>query len=337
MIKICPLLKTSDENIFEKVLNTGFNAVRFNFSHISLENANHYNSLLRNKYPNIKVIQDLQGHKIRVGNIKDVIRIPKNTLFLFVPENFESELDYIQIPLSFENYDLLYDTSKFVIENKNSTAMISIMKKIYENGNTLFLCMSNENIVFRKEKGVNAIGFNRLKLKLSEKDKKDVLWGLENKADIIIYSFASSAEQILELKEYIKENSSYMPKIWAKIESREGVENIEEIIDVCDGIMIGRGDMCVEFTMKKIPHIQNNIILACKKKNKDCIVATYIFDNYKNKNKPDISDISSLYYFYLMGATGFMPVNEIIFSDNPHKISKNINDLLNHFEEELNV
>ena len=122
-----------------------------------------------------------------------------------------------------------------------------------------------------------------------------MLWGLENKADIIIYSFASSAEQILELKEYIKENSSYMPKIWAKIESREGVENIEEIIDVCDGIMIGRGDMCVEFTMKKIPHIQNNIILACKKKNKDCIVATYIFDNYKNKNKPESSCIGILY------------------------------------------
>lgn len=337
MIKICPLLKTSDDDIFEKVLNTGFNAVRFNFSHISLETANHYNSLLRKKYPSVKVIQDLQGHKIRVGNLKEVQRISKNSLFLFVPEDFESELDYPQIPLLFENYDLLYDTSKFVIENKNSTAIISIMKRILEKGKTIFLCMSNENIVFRKEKGVNAIGFNRLKLKLSEKDKKDVLWGIKNKADIIVYSFASSAEQILELKEYIQKQSSYMPQIWAKIESREGVENIEEIIDVCDGIMIGRGDMCVEFTMKKIPHIQNNIILSCKKKNKECIVATYIFDNYKNKNKPDISDITSLYYFCLMGATGFMPVNEIIFSDNPQKISKNINDLLNHFKEELDV
>ena len=335
MIRICPLLKNSNLEEFEKVLNTGFNTVRFNFSHINIDIANQHKDFIRKKYPDVKIMQDLQGHKIRVGNIKDIISINKNTQFLFVPEGYESELDFPQVPLLFENYDLLYNTSKFMVENKNSTAIISILKRITECGKTIFLCISNENIVFRKEKGVNAIGFDRLKLKLSEKDKRDVLWGLENKADIIVYSFASSAEQILELKEYIKSKSSYMPQIWAKIESREGVTNIEEIINVCDGIMIGRGDMCVEFSMKNIPHIQNNIIKACKNKNTDCIVATYIFDNYKNKNKPDISDITSLYYFCLMGATGFMPVNEIIFANNPYKISKNIKNLLNHFEEEL--
>lgn len=335
MIRICPLLKNSNLEEFEKVLNTGFNTVRFNFSHINIDIANQHKDFIRKKYPDVKIMQDLQGHKIRVGNIKDIISINKNTQFLFVPEGYESELDFPQVPLLFENYDLLYNTSKFMVENKNSTAIISILKRITECGKTIFLCISNENIVFRKEKGVNAIGLDRLRLKLSEKDKRDVLWGLENKADIIVYSFASSAEQILELKEYIKSKSSYMPQIWAKIESREGVTNIEEIINVCDGIMIGRGDMCVEFSMKNIPHIQNNIIKACKNKNTDCIVATYIFDNYKNKNKPDISDITSLYYFCLMGATGFMPVNEIIFANNPYKISKNINDLLNHFEEEL--
>lgn len=335
MIRICPLLKNSNLEEFEKVLNTGFNTVRFNFSHINIDIANQHKDFIRKKYPDVKIMQDLQGHKIRVGNIKDIISINKNTQFLFVPEGYESELDFPQVPLLFENYDLLYNTSKFMVENKNSTAIISILKRITECGKTIFLCISNENIVFRKEKGVNAIGFDRLRLKLSEKDKRDVLWGLENKADIVVYSFASSAEQILELKEYIKSKSSYMPQIWAKIESREGVTNIEEIINVCDGIMIGRGDMCVEFSMKNIPHIQNNIIKACKNKNTDCIVATYIFDNYKNKNKPDISDITSLYYFCLMGATGFMPVNEIIFANNPYKISKNINNLLNHFEEEL--
>lgn len=335
MLRVCPLLKSPNLEEFEKVLSTGFNAVRFNFSHVNVEVANQHASFLRTNYPNIKIVQDLQGHKLRVGQINDVIHINKNTSFLFVPEGFESELDYPQIPILFENYNLLHGTTKFVVENKNTTAIISVLKKITECGKTLFLCMSNENIVFRKEKGINAIGFDRTRLKLSSKDKKDVLWGIENKADIIVYSFASSAEQILELKEYIKSKSLYMPQIWAKIESREGVTNIEEIIDVCDGIMIGRGDMCVEFPTKDIPHIQNTIIKLCKNKDIDCIVATYIFDNYKNKNKPDISDITSLYYFCLMGATGFMPVNEIIFSNNPYKISKNINDLLNQFEEEL--
>lgn len=335
MIRICPLLKSSNLEEFETVLNTGFNAVRFNFSHIDIDTANQHANFLRQKYPNIKIIQDLQGHKVRVGHINDVIHINKNTQFLFVPEGFESELDIPQIPILFENYELLHKTTKFVVENKNATAIISVLKKITECGKTLFLCMSSENVVFRKEKGINAIGFDRTKLPLSEKDKKDILWGLQNKVDILVYSFTSSAAQINELKKYIKSKSSYMPQIWAKIESQEGVSNIAEIIDVCDGIMIGRGDMCVEFPTKNIPHIQNNIIKYCKNKNIDCVIATYIFDNYKNKNKPDISDITSLYYFCLMGATGFMPVNEIVFANNPYKISKNINDLLNQFEKEL--
>lgn len=335
MIKICPLLKNITPNEFNRVLNTGFNAVRFNFSHIDIDIANKYVSFIRDCNPDIKIIQDLQGHKIRVGNLKDVISINKFTKFLFVPEGFKSKLNYIQIPIAFENYDLLSDSTKFVVDNKNSTATISVLEKIVENNKTIFLCMSSENIVFRKEKGINAIGFNRLKLTLSRKDKEDILWGIKNKADILVYSFASSSKQIEELKTYISSQTSYMPKIWAKIESQEGIDNIEEIVDVCDGIMIGRGDMSIEIPIIDIPHIQNKIINLCKNKNKDCIIATYIFDNYKNKNKPDISDITSLYYFCLMGATGIMPANEIVFANNPKAMAESINKTLNSFEEVL--
>jgi len=139
MIRICPLLKTPNLEEFEKVLNTGFNAVRFNFSHVDIEVANQHANFLRANYPDFKIVQDLQGHKVRVGHINDVICINKNSHFLFVPEGFESELDCPQIPISFENYELLHETTKFVVENKNSTAIISVLKKITECRKTIFL------------------------------------------------------------------------------------------------------------------------------------------------------------------------------------------------------
>ena len=169
-------------------------------------------------------------------------------------------------------------------------------------------------------------------MQLSNKDKTDLVWGIENKVDIIIYSFASSATQIIEMKEYIKSKNSYMPKIWAKIENQEGVKNLSEILNVVDGIMIGRGDMCVEFPIENVPMVQNKIIQECNKINKECIVATHIFDNFKNDY--DLSDISNLFFLFKSGATGFMPVNEMIFAKDPVYISTKFNRYINKLEKE---
>lgn len=337
MIRICPLLKgktnpQADIETFKNVISTGFNGVRFNFSHIGNDTANSYKSFLDKHFPDALKIQDLQGHKIRIGNIETAC-INKDENFLIVPNGYNSPNRFVQqIPLAFESYELLKDTKCFIVENKNNTSRITVLETINENGHLLFSCKSDSRIILRREKGIGAIGFDRTKLTMSQKDKNDVLWGIKNKADIIIYSFASSAQQIVEFKEYIKSKSEYMPKIWAKIESQEGVKNIKEILDEVDGIMIGRGDMCVEFNIEDIPLIQSELISLCKDKNKECVVATYLFDGFNSKNKPHISDITSMYYAHKEGATGFMPANELLFANDQVALAKAFNDYINKLE-----
>ena len=332
--RICPIIKSKtgieyDFETFSKVINSGFNAIRINFSHISKNMASDYLKYIRQNHPGVKIIQDLQGHKIRIGNV-ETITINKDENFIIGPEEYKYSGNLKYIPLKFECYDLLADTKYFIVENKNSLTKFYVKTRMNEKGTILFHCQSDSNAILRKEKGINAIGFKREKLQLSNKDKTDLMWGIENKADIIIYSFASSAEQIIEMKEYIKSKSPYMPKIWAKIESIEGVKNLSEILRVVDGIMIGRGDMCVEFSIEDVPMIQDKIIQECKTANKECIVATHIFENFQNNY--DISDISALFYLFKNGATGFMPVNEMIFAKDPVYISTKFNRYINKLE-----
>ena len=97
---------------------------------------------------------------------------------------------------------------------------------------------------------------------------------------------------------------------------------LQEILDVCDGIMIGRGDMCVEIPLFKIPQIHDELISACKNKNKECIIATHLFENYKKKRTPDISDVMAIHYFNKLGATGYMLANELMFCGYATKLAK---------------
>ncbi len=329
MIKISPIPNV-DINIFSQILNLGFDAVRFNFSHIKNDVAQEYFEHIKNNHPGVQIIQDLQGHKIRIGKLKKETVVKKYTKFIIGPDGFQSDkyMDLTHIPLKFENYELLDGTYRFILENKENMSIISVLGKIEEDNTFAFLCISDSEVVFRAEKGITAIGFDRTKLKLSQKDKEDVKWGIANEADVIIYSFTSDAAQILELKEYIKSFGDYMPKIWAKIENIEGVNNIESILDVCDGIMIGRGDMCVEIPILKIPAIHDKLITACKNKNKECIIATHLFENYKKKRNPDISDVMAIHYFNKMGATGYMLANELMFCGYAPKLAKSFIEIV---------
>jgi len=335
MINICSATKLiSNKELFLKVLNSGFTHLRINFSHIKNEEASMILGLTKDNYPDIKIIQDLQGPKIRIGDIEslyinDIYTLDKYKMFVLVKEGETAKYqkNLPAIPICFENYKLLKGTKKFILTNKDYQSTISVLDTAEYDWGTAFICMSDSECVFRAEKGLNAIGFDRTKIVLSEKDKKDVLWGLEHHVDIIILSFVSKVEQLIELKAYIKEYSDYMPLIWAKIECLDGITNADLIIEKCDGFMIGRGDLSIEIPLIDLPKAQNDLILICSSQNKECIVATHLFDNYKDIL--NISDITAIFHLKAIGATGFMMSNEVIFSKNPIKISQEFSIVIN--------
>jgi pyruvate kinase len=329
MINICSTTKlVSEEEKFIKVLGSGYSHLRINFSHIRDDEADYILKISKDNYPDIKIIQDLQGPKIRLGKIDEAFSVDKYNLFILYKEGevINNKKRLPLVPICFENYDLLKDTRRFVISNRKSVVNISVLDVEDYDWGRAFICMSDYECVFRTEKGLNAIGLDRTKTSLSNKDKADVLWGLKNKVDIVILSFVSTAEQIKELKSYIASNSDYTPQIWAKIECQDGIKNAESIIKECDGFMVGRGDMSREIKVSDIPRIQTKLINICKENDKECIIATHLFDNYRDRI--NLSDATAIYYLKESGATGFMMSDEVTFNRNPMKISKDFYNLI---------
>ena len=174
--------------------------------------------------------------------------------------------------------------------------------------------LSNRKSMFFPEKQLNLVY-------LSEQDKSDLLFGIEQGVDFVACSFVSKAQDILDVRNFLHEHGSDDIDLIAKIENRAGVNNLQSILDVSDGIMIGRGDMGVEIPYEELPDIQKTIINACRRAGKRCITATEMLESMIKQPRPtraEISDVANAVYdgssaVMLSGETaaGLYPVQSI--------------------------
>lgn len=155
-----------------------------------------------------------------------------------------------------------------------------------------------------------------------KKTKEAITWGITNKVDIICQSFVEDKEDVIEIKSFIKVNwvKKIDIKIWAKIETLNGVNNIKDIIDESDGIVIGRGDLIQETSIEDTPIYEEIILREVKKnKGKDIIIATHLFNSMKSGKMPSISEVESIYSFIKSGVSGFMLAGETSIGKAPIK------------------
>ena len=134
---------------------------------------------------------------------------------------------------------------------------------------------------------------------LSEQDKADILLGLQNDIDYIACSFVSRAQDILDIKDFIAEHTDKRIGVIAKIENQAGIDNIEEICDVCDGVMVARGDLGVEVPFERLPAIQKALISTCRVKGKLSVTATEMLESMISSIRPtraEISDVANAVY-----------------------------------------
>jgi len=151
---------------------------------------------------------------------------------------------------------------------------------------------------------------------LTKKDKDDLMFGIKNNVDYVALSFVGNKDDISQLKELIKNNGGKQ-KVIAKIERREAVDNLLEIIEEADAIMIARGDLGNEFPLEEIPFIQHNIILETKKRGKMVIVATQMLISMVNNPKPTRAEVSDVAYAILDGADAVMLSEESAIGKYP--------------------
>jgi pyruvate kinase len=314
---ICTLGPASSQmEIIAAMAASGMGIARMNFSHGTHQQHQKVINTVRSvneKYGyTIKVLQDLEGFRIRIGRLKQPIMLEKKQHVWMSNADGESD-DFIPLDLEINLTSLLEGMHVFI-----NDGMVCLRVIDHQEGR-VELEVENGGMISSR-KGVN---IPELKLDqdiLTAKDEEDLGFGIENNVDYVAQSFVRNKHDILRVIDTVKPSLPDCEFI-AKIENSEGIENIESIIDACDGIMIARGDLGVSLPIYQIPFIQKDIIRRCNKKKKFVITATQMLESMTEHPRPtraEVSDIANAIldgsdYLMLSGETavGHYPVESV--------------------------
>ena len=280
--------------VLRKMVRSGMNIARFNFSHGSWkQHADRLKTLrtLNRRYKrHIRFLQDLEGFRIRVGRFagKKKKELKKNSIVWLSPGRDTGDekvipFDYKGDLADIKEGTLIYiDDGNIILKAKKARAG-KIPAKVIEGGS------------LKERKGINMPSVNIPFSSITEKDRKDIRFGIENGMDYIAQSFVRSAEDVRTVKNIIKPD---LPgcDIIAKIESREAIRNIDEIIREADAIMVARGDMGIAVPIYEIAVIQKQIIRKCNRQKKKVITATEMLEHMTEHSRPtraEVTDVSN--------------------------------------------
>jgi pyruvate kinase len=282
---------TSDVNVIRELICNGIDGVRLNMSH---SDHNFYKKLfdsiheacLEENTP-LAILADLQGPKIRIGElVKQELEIKTGETIEVTVENIIG--DEKKISASYAS--LVNDAS---IGDKILINDGLIRLRIIEKTNNSVKCFIEEGGILSPRKGMNLPGMKLSTPSITEKDFADLEFLIEHRVDYIALSFVRSPEDVRRLKIWLKEKGKDIPVI-AKIEKKEAVDFLDEIIKISDGIMIARGDLGVEFPPQDVPVLQKNIIRKCNEVGKLVITATQMLESMINSPIPTRAEASDV-------------------------------------------
>jgi pyruvate kinase len=295
---------SSSKEMLEKLFHEGVDVCRLNFSHGShkdhLEVINHILELNQKLQANVAILADLQGPKIRIGEVENNrIELVEGAEILFVTEKclgtaHKLYLSYQEFPKDVKIGDfILVDDGKLKLEVTDTNKKDTVKAKVINGG------------ILSSKKGVNLPNTKISLPSLTEKDIEDANFALDNNVDWIALSFVRSADDLLQLKELIR-NKKKFARIIAKIEKPEALEDIDNIIDASNGIMVARGDLGVEIPFDQVPLIQKDLVKRCVEKAKPVIIATQMLESMITNFRPTRAEANDVANAVLDGADAVM-------------------------------
>ena len=295
---ICTLGPAVDDlNILEQLIKNGMDVARMNFSHGSYEEhkkrLNNFKNV-RDKFSKpIALILDTKGPEIRTGIfIDNKAVLNTNDTFTLINEDIEGDNSKCSI-----SYKELYKDIKVGTRILIDDGLIELSVKEIKNKDIICLVLNGGAISNNKSINVPDTVLNLPSL--TQRDIDDIKFGIENDFDFIAASFVRTAKDVIEIKKILEKNGGEGIKIISKIENRQGIENIEEIIKVSDGIMVARGDLGVEIPVEQVPVVQKMLIKKCYKEGKPVITATQMLDSMMRNPRPtraEASDVANAIY-----------------------------------------
>lgn len=295
---ICTMGPSTDkEGILEQLAIEGMDVARFNFSHGDHEEQK--GRLDRLKAIRTKInrpiaaLLDTKGPEIRIREFaKGKITLTEGQKFTLTADEIQGDEERVSI-----TYKELYKDVKPGDSILIDDGLIGLEVEEIE-GSDIHCVVINGGIVSNK-KGINLPGVSVNMPFISQKDREDILFGIQKEFDFIAASFTRTADDVLEIRKILDENGGRDLNIIAKIENQQGVDNIDSIIEVADGIMIARGDMGVEIPLEDVPVIQKEIINKVYNAGKQVITATQMLDSMMKNPRPtraETTDVANAIY-----------------------------------------
>ena len=331
---ICTLGPASEsEQMIRELMLAGMNVARLNFSHGTHEEQKGKIELVKKVREELKLpvamLLDTKGPEIRTRDVESgKIELKKGQSFVLTTEEVLGNEGIVSITYRDLVKDVEVGDAILIDDGLIELRVNQVTEK------DIYCTVKNGGFISNK-KGINVPGVNLNMPFISEKDYDDIIFGIEEGFDFIAASFTRSAEDILEIRKILDERNCDHIKIIAKIENLQGVENIDEILRVSDGIMIARGDMGVEIPLEEVPVIQKKLILKSLEIGKPVITATQMLDSMMKNPRPtraETSDVSNAIY---QGTGAIMLSGETASGQYPVEALKTMDRIAIRTEEDI--
>jgi len=330
--KIICTLGPSSSNVtaLRNMMLAGMDVARLNFSYRNHASHKCHINLIRElnrKYRrHIKILQDLEGYRIRIGKFKNKegVELKKRQQVLLTNQDVAGEKNVI--PFDYESS--LNDIKAGIhiyIDDGNIALVVKSSTNRYIKAEVVIPGFLKEN------KGVNIPNIKLQFKGLTDKDRIDIQFGVKNKVDYIAQSFVRDRNDIIQIRDLVKPRLPNC-QIVAKIENLQGIKNIDEIIDVSDGIMIARGDMGISIPIYQIPVVQKRIIRKCNQRKKFVITATQMLESMVENPKPTRAEVTDVANAVLDGTDFVMLSAETAVGKHPAEAVRMMNQILKFTE-----
>ncbi|MDP2831457.1 MAG: pyruvate kinase [Candidatus Omnitrophota bacterium] len=321
---------SSNETVLRKMIRAGMDVGRLNFSHGKPQELLYRISLIRllnaKYHRRIKLLGDLQGHRIRVGDIVEPVELKKRQIVWLTQQKVKGTRE--KIPFDYQGplrtikngHHIFIDDGNIDLEVIGRTKN-SLKAKVIAGG------------LLKEHKGVNIPEASLEFGSISQKDIQDILFCENHGVDYIAQSFVRTKKDILDVRKVLGRGSRC--RVIAKIENREGIKNIDEIIKASDGIMIARGDMGVSLPIYEIPIVQKMIIKECNRAGKFVITATQMLESMVENLRPTRAEVTDVANAIIDGTDFVMLSAESAVGKYPVEAVNMMNNIIKFTEKHL--
>ena len=324
---------SATEEVLTEMCHAGMNVARLNFSHGTHPEHKEKIELVKRVREKlnlpIAIMLDTKGPEYRIGTFKNgKVEVEDGSTFVFTTEDVEGD----ETRVSVSHKGLVHDLSvgdRVLVNNG------LVVFEVVSLEGTEVICRTITGGVLSNRKSMSFPNKVMSGPYLSEQDKADILFGIENDVDFVAASFVSTKEDALSLRKFLDDNGGQYIEIIAKIENRAGVDNIDGICEVCEGVMIARGDLGVEIPFVEVPSVQKMLIAKCRLLGKRVITATEMLESMIQNPRPTRAEISDVANAVYDGSSAVMLSGESAAGKYPVLAVKNMAEICEFTEQHI--